>query len=217
MKNVILFGNGDLAEVVAYYLESDSDYKVAAFTIDGENIKEEKFLEKDVVAFEKIEEHYPPSTHKMFIALGYSKMNASREKKLQEAKNKGYEIISHIHSKATVCPELSVGENCFIFENNVIQPFVKIGSNNILWSGNHIGHHTIIGNNNFIASHVVISGRVIIQDNCFICVNATIRDNISIASKTLIGAGAIILKNTKEGEVYPAIRTRPIKAKSSNF
>ena len=50
MKNVILFGNGDLAEVVAYYLESDSDYKVAAFTIDGENIKEEKFLEKDVVA-----------------------------------------------------------------------------------------------------------------------------------------------------------------------
>ena len=51
-----------------------------------------------------------------------------------------------------------IGENCFIFEDNTIQPFVKIGDDVVLWSGNHIGHHAEIGDHCFISSHVVISG-----------------------------------------------------------
>jgi carbonic anhydrase/acetyltransferase-like protein (isoleucine patch superfamily) len=43
----------------------------------------------------------------------------------------------------------------------------------------------------------------------FLGVNATVRDETTIAGETLIGAGAVIMNDTKEFEVYIATPTRP--------
>jgi len=132
MRDIVIFGDGDLAEIIAFYLEKDSNYKVRAFSVDGMYLKKEKLLGRDIIPFEEIENYYPVTNCSMFIALGYAKMNKNREKKLNEAKTKGYKIAKHIHSKAIVYPDLNIGENTFLFENNVVQPFVTIGSNNII-------------------------------------------------------------------------------------
>jgi acetyltransferase-like isoleucine patch superfamily enzyme len=52
----------------------------------------------------------------------------------------------------------------------------------------------------------VISGNCTIGHSCFIGVNATIRDRVKVAPRSLIGAGAVILKDTEEGDVY-GVRT----------
>lgn len=138
----------------------------------------------------------------MFIAIGYSNLNKNRTYKYIDAKKKGYKFASYISSKATILNDYNIGENCFILENNTIQPFVKIENNVVLWSGNHIGHHSVIHNNCFITSHVVVSGRVDVGENCFIGVNAFLRNNIKIASNCVIGAGAWINKDTIENGIY---------------
>ena len=153
----------------------------------------------------------------MFIAVGYTKMNKIRAKLCQDAKKKGYELISYVNSKATVWNDLTIGENCFIFENNVIQPFVKIGNDVILWSGNHIGHHSEIGDHCFISSHVVVSGKVKLGSYCFLGVNSTIRDGITIGPECVIGAGSLILHDTKEKEVYTTERARLLDVKSDKL
>jgi UDP-3-O-[3-hydroxymyristoyl] glucosamine N-acyltransferase len=109
---------------------------------------------------------------------------------------------------------MAVGRNCFILEDNTIQPFVKIGDNVTLWSGNHIGHDTIIEDHCFITSHVVISGFVHVHPYCFIGVNASLRHAINIAPRTLIGAGAVIMKSTVEDGVYIPPRAELIARKS---
>src|SRR5258706_14407064 len=177
MKPVVLFGTGDFAQVAYVYLTQDSPYKVVAFTAHREFITDSSILGIEVVPFEEIEQRFPPSEYAMFIAIGFKKVNRVRTQMYNLCKAKGYELITYINSKATHWGHIEVGDNCFIFENNVIQPFVKIGNNVIIWSGNHIGHHSLIGNNCFIASHVVISGKVTIGDGCFIGVNATFRDS----------------------------------------
>ena len=139
MKKVIIFGTSNFGEVVNFYLTHDSDYDVAAFTVNKSELSQKNFLDLPVVPFETIENEYSPNDYAMFIAVGYTKMNKIRAKLCQDAKKKGYELISYVNSKATVWNDLTIGENCFIFENNVIQPFVKIGNDVILWSGNHIG------------------------------------------------------------------------------
>jgi acetyltransferase-like isoleucine patch superfamily enzyme len=48
----------------------------------------------------------------------------------------------------------------------------------------------------------VVSGNVHIKSHCFIGVNATLRNSIVISEQTLIGAGAVIMKNTKPKGVY---------------
>lgn len=216
IKNIVIFGAGDFAEVAYFYLEKDSPYKVVAFTVDKNFIKEKELFSLPVIPFEEIESVFPPDKFKMFIAIAYSNGNKNRAEKYYEAKSKGYELISYINSKAVHWGDTKIGDNCFIFENQTIQPYVKIGNNVIIWSGNHIGHHSIIGDHCFISSHVVISGRAKIEPYCFLGVNSTIRDGITIARECVIGASSYVAKNTEEKGVYigvPAKLYSPDKSK----
>jgi len=201
-EKVVIFGTGSFAEVAYYYLSKDSLYDVVAFTADKDLITETEKFGLPVVPFEEVEKLYPPDEFKMFVAIAYSKVNKVREEKYNQAKEKGYELISYICSKAIVWDNVEAGDNCFIFEANVIQPFVKIGNDVIIWSGNHIGHHSIIEDHCFIASHAVISGHCKIEPYCFIGVNATLIDGRTIAKECIIGADALIVKNTEKGGVY---------------
>lgn len=216
MSKVIIFGVGQIAEIAHFYLKNDSEHEVVAFTVDKEYIQEGEFHGLPVVEYEKITEEYPPSEFKMFVPISYKKVNKIRTEKYRDAKKKGYSFISYISSKAT-CYSDSIGENCFIFEDNVIQPFTKIGNNCILWSGNHIGHHTTIEDNCFLASHIVVSGSVTVGEYTFIGVNATLRDNIKIGKENVIGAAAVILSDTDDRAVYSPGETKKIKVPSNRL
>ena len=39
-KNLYIFGNGDMAEVVHYYFNNHSDFKIEAFVVDDEYFKD---------------------------------------------------------------------------------------------------------------------------------------------------------------------------------
>lgn len=199
---LVLFGYGDIAELAHYYFSTDSDYEVVAFTIDASFIKEPYFCDLPVVAFEDVAHLYSPENYSFFVTIGYSKINEVRKNKFLAAKKKGYRLVSYISSKATVLNDGKIGENCFILEDNTIQPFVRIGDNVTLWSGNHIGHHSVIHDHTFIASHVVVSGGVEIGEQCFIGVNATLRDHIKIGDRSIIGAGALLLSDAEPEGLY---------------
>ncbi len=196
MKKIILFGHGEIGEVVDFYLKHDSDFRVEAFTIDQSYIKESHFLNRPLVAFEEIEKKYSPSEFAMLVAVGYSNHNELREQKYYEAKAKGYKLISYVHSKIKLWPNVVHGDNCIIFEDNTIQPFVKVGNNVILWSGNHIGHHATIEDHCFVSSHVVISGGVTVGRNSFLGVNSSVRDHIQIGSHNFVAMGAQVKEST---------------------
>jgi sugar O-acyltransferase (sialic acid O-acetyltransferase NeuD family) len=202
IKNVVMFGTGYIAQVAFFYFTNDSPYKIVAFTVHEDYIKEKEMFGLPVVPFEDIESTYPPDEYDMFIAVSYKNTNKFRAKMYNEAKSKGYKLVSYICTKSVYWGDAEIGDNCFILENQTIQPFVKIGNNVTLWSGNHIGHHSVIGDHCFITSHVVVSGLCKIGSYSFLGVNCTLRDGITIARDCIIGAGAVIMKDTKEKGVY---------------
>ena len=216
-KRAVIFGTGGFAEVVHFYLQNDSDFEVAGFTASAASLAEHRFRGLPLVAFEEAERHFDPSTHDMFIAVGYAKLNRVREEFCTLAKAKGYGLLSYVCSRATHWGDSKIGENVFIFEDNTLQPFVAIGDNTILWSGNHIGHHTSIGSHCFITSHVVVSGYCRIGNHCFVGVNATIADSTNVGDRNIIGPGALIQKDTGPDEVYVAERTKKFPKDSSRF
>lgn len=216
MAKVVIFGVGQISEIAHFYLTHDSDHEIVAFTVDKEYMENDVFHDLPVVSYEDLVETYPPNAYKLFIPISYKKVNKLRAEKFMDAKSKGYNFISYISSKATYY-NTPVGENCFIFENNVIQPFTKIGDNCILWSGNHIGHHTTIEDHCFLASHVVVSGSVCIGEYSFLGVNATIRDNIKVGKENVIGANSLILTNTDDKAVFSAKETEKSKVPSNRL
>ncbi len=216
-ERVVVFGTGSFAEIVHFYLTHDSDFEVAAFTVNESHLRERELFGLPVVPFERLEESYPPSSFKMYVAVGYKQVNKVRREIYAEAKSRGYELVSYVSSKATYWGDSTIGDNCFIQEDNTIQPFVTIGNNVVMWSGNHIGHHSTIGDHCFITSHVVVSGHANIGPSCFLGVNATIRDSISVGEACVIGAGALIMRPTEAGEVYLGSRTEPARLTSEEL
>jgi len=200
-KKVLIFGTAEIAELAYFYFDLDSPYQVVAFVVDDEFYKEASFQGLQVIPWSEAVKKYSPSDYSMHVSLSYKGLNSLRENKYNQCKNAGYELVSYISSKATVFPDLQVGSNCFILENQNIQPRVKLEDNVMLWSGNHIGHGSIIKEHAYLSSHVVVSGHVEIGRRCFIGVNATLRDFIKIGDDTFIGMGAIVTRNLTQGSV----------------
>jgi sugar O-acyltransferase (sialic acid O-acetyltransferase NeuD family) len=217
MARLIIFGTGDIARLADHYFSRDSEHEVVAFTVDQKYRHADTFLDRPTVAFEEAVVRYPPPDYKMFVALSYASMNKVRAEKYHQAKKSGYELVSYISSRCSYLTDNPAGDNCFILEDNTIQPFVTIGNNVTMWSGNHIGHDSIIEDHCFLASHVVVSGHVRIRNYCFIGVNATLRNSITIAPETLIGAGAVIMKDTVDQGVYLPERATLFARKSSEI
>lgn len=197
-----MFGLKDFAELAYFYLTNDSDFEVVAFTVNKEYCNQELFCGLPVVPFEELVTHYPPESFHLFAPMSGAGMNKRRKDVYEQGKDKGYTFISYISSRATVLQPENIGENCFILEDNTIQPFTTIGDNVVLWSGNHIGHHGVVCDHVFFTSHVVLSGHCKVEQNSFLGVNSTIRDGIVLAEGSFIAMSASITKNTEPWGVY---------------
>ena len=214
MKKVIIFGTEQTAELANYYLtQTSNEYEIVAFTVDNAYRQTDTLFGKPLVDYDNVEEIYPPSDYFLFAPMTGKGLNKIRERVFLEGKQKGYKFITYISKYATVLTT-DIGENCFILEDNTIQPFVKIGNNCVLWSGNHIGHHSVIKDHVFITSHVVISGNCIIDNYCWIGVNATIRNGLQLKEGSLVSMGACLTKNTEPYTVYMGV---PAKSNGSSL
>jgi sugar O-acyltransferase (sialic acid O-acetyltransferase NeuD family) len=216
MSRVVIFGTKDFADLAHYYLEHDSPHDVVAFSVHRDFIPQgAEFRGVPVVAFEDVQQLYPPADYRFFAPMSPKNMNRDREEIYLSIKAKGYDCISYVSSRATVFGN-DIGENCFILEDNTIQPFTTIGNNVVLWSGNHIGHHSVIRDHVTFTSHVVMSGHCDIGSYSFFGVNSTIRDGLRIAEGTFVAMAAAIFKDTESWSVYkgnPAVKSNVLSTK----
>jgi len=201
LKPIIIFGSAEIALLARYYFENDTSRKIVGHTVDDAFIDSLEINGLPLIPFSKVPEEFPPNDFDMFVALSYVKLNQLRQEKFLQAKNAGYALPSYICSKLISWPDLNVGENCFILENQTIQPNVRIGNNVMIWSGNHIGHASIIGDHTYIASHVVISGNCSIGNRCFLGVNASVKDFTTINDDCFIGMDASVTSDMSNGSI----------------
>lgn len=207
MKKVVMFGTGMLAQVYHAALTEDSPYEVCAFTVHERHLHEPRLMDLEVVPFEKMETDYPPDEFAMIIAVGYKRVNRARAEIFSECKGKGYRLISHVSSSASLQGQIEVGENTFIGDNCVIRTFTKIGNDVVVGGSCYIGQHTVISDHCFVSQCASLGGNIQVDPYTFIGQNATIRNFVHIAANCVIGAGTVILEDTKEHEVYKAVGT----------
>lgn len=213
-RRVVIVGDGEFAEIAYEYFTHDSPHEVVGFAVERDFLKRDELFGLPVVPFEDLEARFAPADHAAFVAITFTQLNRVRARLYHAVKAKGFESISYVSSHAFVWHNASIGENCFIFENNVIQYHARIGNNVVLWSGNHIGHRSVVRDHCFLSSHVVVSGYCEIGESSFLGVNATIGDNVKIGRDCVIGAGAVVVTDTKDAEVYKGERDKPSRVSS---
>jgi sugar O-acyltransferase (sialic acid O-acetyltransferase NeuD family) len=216
-KRVVIFGTGIGAVTAFRYLSQDSDWQIVGFTVESAFQDVTTLRGLPVVPFESVLEHFPPDTCRMFVPLGFQRMNRLREEKYQACLSLGYRCISYLNSRHYSLEGVPLGDNCFILDSQVFNLDVTIGNNVTMWSGNHIGDRTVIRDHVWISSHVTLAGDVTVGEGCFIGTNASISNHVRLGARTFVGTGAVVTQDTAEGSVHLAGPSREIKLDSERF
>jgi sugar O-acyltransferase (sialic acid O-acetyltransferase NeuD family) len=214
---LVIVGNGEIASLSYEYFTHDSPWNVVGFCIGEKYIKEPTLYGLPVLPLEEMTHRFPPNRHQAFIAIGDARLNRVRTEHVAQARAAGYRFASYVSSKAFRWHNVAIGENCFILEHNVLQPFVTIGNNVTLWSGNHIGHRSVIDDNVFITSHVVISGFCRVGAYSFIGVNAAVAHLVHIAPDNFIAMGAVVNRSTEPDKIYQGVPAEARKIAATRF
>jgi sugar O-acyltransferase (sialic acid O-acetyltransferase NeuD family) len=202
LKPLVIIGNGEIAEMACEYFDHDSERQVVGFAIGAEYIKEGTLHDRPVTPLGQLVATWPPETHDAFVAIGDVQLNRVRRRQVEACKAMGYRLASYVSSRAFVWRNVEIGENCFILEHNVLQPFTRVGDNVTLWSGNHIGHRSVIEDDVFMSSHVVVSGFCRVGARSFVGVNAALAHQVEVAADNFIAMGAVVTASTEPDSIY---------------
>jgi sugar O-acyltransferase (sialic acid O-acetyltransferase NeuD family) len=216
MADVVMFGAGEFAEVALACLSRQSEHRVIGITTEERYLPGKSVFGLPATPFERVEKEIPPGQASMFVAVGPSKCNTLRARIYHAAKAKGYTLITHVSPRAMLAPEVPIGDNCFLFDGVIVESCCRVGCDTIFWSGAVVAHHTAVGDHCFLAPQAAVSGCCEIEDYAFLGINCTIRDHVRIGTRSIIGAGATIKKDTEPGSVYSQARTRLYRSDSSD-
>lgn len=214
MKKLVIFGNGDFARLLKYYIDEDDSREVGCFTVNEADILEESFWGLPVIPFERISESFPPEDYEVLMGIGNSHMNKTRERIFYECKAKGYTVASFIHSSSKL-HGVEMGEGNIIFEDCLFYPFSKIGKGNLFWDHVLISHDCLIGDFNTFSGSSDLAGYVKIGNNGYFGKQCFLNEGITVGDYSLIGACAYAKKDMKDYEVVVAPRSLTLENKKS--
>ncbi len=204
MARIVIFGNGQVAELALARIRRDTDHVAVGFTVDREFIDAATLHGLPVVPFDEVAAHWPPGSHSMHIAIGPTNVNRIREERFRASKEMGYALVSLISPRADIWPGVEVGENCVVGDGCSILPFTRIGDNVHLSTGCAVAHHCTIGDHAFLAPRVIVTGSVRIDPFAFIGAGAILRDGIVVGASSFIGAGVVLNTDASPSSVYAA-------------
>jgi sugar O-acyltransferase (sialic acid O-acetyltransferase NeuD family) len=206
-KPIVIFGVGDLPEQMHYYFSQHAGRRVEAFTVDAEFLRCGSFCGLPVLPFHEAQRRFPPATHELFVAVGYSQVNSVRRRVFLEAQAQGYTLPSFVHETAVVARNVVVGANCLLRELAAVSPFATLGDNVFVGVHVNVSHHARIASHVFIANGAVVCGGAVIGEACFVGANAMVRDKVIVGSRCIVGAGAVVMGNCDADGVYAAAPT----------
>jgi sugar O-acyltransferase (sialic acid O-acetyltransferase NeuD family) len=201
-ERVVIVGTGEQAAIAYEYLTHDSPHEVVAFSAESGFLGPGVYCGLPVVPLDQLAAAYPPTAYRAFVAVSATHLNHLRRRLLDAVKGAGFRCISYVSNHAFVWHNVEIGENTFVFENCVLQHRARIGDNVILWSGAFVAHQTVIEDDCCVSAQAAIAGFCRVGYSSFIGIGSCVADTVSVAPECIVGAGAVVIRDTEPRQVY---------------
>lgn len=217
MKKILLAGNAITAEILFGLLRRDARYNVVGFTVDDEFVAQGTLSDCRTVGLSEAVSAFSPDTHRVIMAMGYDNLNRTRESMFGRLKAMGYGVETYIHPDARVYTDNPLGEGSVVLPGAVIEPNAHVGSNTMIWCNVTLAHHSSVGDHCWLAACTVVSGNARVLHNTFLGVNCTVVNGVTVGEFNIVGAAALISRDTKSHSVHLARSAEPFRVSSEDY
>ena len=209
MKDIVIIGAGGFAREVAWLIEDinsvELKWNIAGFVDDNEDIQGKEINGYKVVG--NIE-WLKGQDLNVVNAIGDPMVRKKVMDRLIESKNK-YPTLIH---PSVICSDLvNIGEGSMVCAGNIITVNIEIGRHVIVNLNCTIGHDAVIGDYSTILPSVNVSGFVKTGECVNIGTGSAIIQGVSIGENTVIGAGAVVVKDLPANCTAVGVPAKPIK------
>ena len=205
MKDIVIIGAGGVGKEVAWIIEQINEitptYKILGF-IDDDKTK----FNTEIIGYKVMGDlNYLKEINyeeKIIVAIANYKVKKMIVESLNDL-DISFPIIKHPSLK--LHKSVDIGEGSILYEGSIISPNVKIGKHVIVSPKCGIGHDSIIEDYVSLLWNVNISGNDFIEEGILFGSGATLIQNKRVKKESIIGAGAVIVKDITKTGIYKGI------------
>lgn len=187
---LIVWGAGGHARVVADVARLN-DFEIAGF-IDDVNPERRGEVFCGAQVFASLDQCRTHAVQNAFVAIGENQARARKADLLVKA---GCRLVSFIHPRAIVAPDVRIGPGAVVMAGAVVQPGSRIGRNVIVNTLACVDHECRIGDNVHLCPGARLAGKVTVGPSATVGIGATIIDKLRIAAGAFVGAGAVVIRD----------------------
>lgn len=137
--------------------------------------------------------------------LGCAGSTVGRRRLFEKYKCAGFNFFSVIHARAYVSESAKLAEGVQVMAGALIQSGAIISDNTIVNTGSIIDHDCRIGSHVHVAPGATLSGGVYVGDGVHIGTGAKVIQGIKIDCDAVIAAGAVVVRDVKQGETVMGV------------
>ena len=137
--------------------------------------------------------------------------NLQREYVMGTERVRGVVVKTGFHDEAGTSPFVVVREV------GGIEPYARVGAHTRVWSNVTLAHHSSVEDHCWVAAGTVISGQARVLRNTFLGVGCTVVNSVTVGEFNVVGAGALISRDTKPHSVHLARSAEPFRYSSEDY
>ncbi|WP_277632269.1 NeuD/PglB/VioB family sugar acetyltransferase [Avrilella dinanensis] len=207
--NCVIVGAGTYGQVYAEYLKEE--YEILGFIDDAVHLHNTEINGIKVLGdFNYLLENLSKEIN-VFIPIGNNKV---RVELLSKAIAAGFKTPNFIHKNTLIHPSVKIGKCVYILPGTQIMPLTEIKDFVLISMGVNIAHHTVIEQGCFFSQGSNIGASIHFKEKVFCGIASTVMTGVKeIGTNSLIGAGAVIIKDVPDGATVVGNPGRIIKQK----
>lgn len=211
-EKAIIVGAGTYGQVYAAYLKDE--YQIIGFIDDDLSLRDTEINNIKVLGdFEYLLNQIDKNIN-VFVPIGNNHVRANLLKKLME---NGFNTPNFIHKNTHIHSSVKIGKCVYILPGTNIMPYTSIGDFVLISMGVNIAHHTIVDNACFFSQGSNIGASIHFKNYVFCGIASTVMTGVkTVGVNSLIGAGAVIIRDVADGATVVGNPGKIIKIKDIN-